>query len=575
MAAPRFPTRELKGFRDIFGDGETEREASDAIKALAGQGAPNSAIEPAEPRRNSRSEKRPQSRAQPRTGRVADPPPEPRSDARPDQRVGRGSERIIDRGGEEPADEPADRWTAARTQTRINGRSDPSMEPRGEPRPDSVRPGPRKDTRSEFLRGALPSDMPAEPRVEPEPPRPSPRRLSARDAERIGREPVAEPRGNRESREPRRMREPEPPRFPSEFPAEETEAGDSDVAGRPEYPTYPPSSMVRQEDARQDARQDTRRRTAAPQAVKPERQPGPARRPSAPPGQWKKFAALAILALLLMTIAAVAVWKREQLLSPFRSLPANRLADSATPGEGAKGTKITDRVGAVPAATPSSTADNALVAQKVVLYEEDQNDPSGKRFVGSAVWHTDRVAPAPGKPPEVTVRADIDIPDQRLGLRWSLRRNDDKALPASHTVEIMFSVPADFPHGSISNIPGVLMKQGESTRGVPLAGLAVKVTNNFFLIGLSSVDADMQRNIQLLKERSWFDIPVVYSDGKRAIIAIEKGTPGDRAFGDAFAAWGQRAGFGSPRSPVPPGFNSANRKCLRCPPAGAASSDLR
>jgi hypothetical protein len=85
----------------------------------------------------------------------------------------------------------------------------------------------------------------------------------------------------------------------------------------------------------------------------------------------------------------------------------------------------------------------------------------------------------------------------------------------------------------------VLMKQGESTRGVPLTGLRVKVTNNYFLIGLSSVDADMQRNISLLKERSWFDIPVTYGDGKRAIIAIEKGTSGERVFGDAFAAWGQ------------------------------------
>jgi hypothetical protein len=83
------------------------------------------------------------------------------------------------------------------------------------------------------------------------------------------------------------------------------------------------------------------------------------------------------------------------------------------------------------------------------------------------------------------------------------------------------------------------MKQGETTRGVPLNGVAVKVTTNFFLIGLSSVDVDMQRNVQLLKERSWFDIPVVYGDGKRAIIAIEKGTPGERAFTEAFATWGQ------------------------------------
>jgi hypothetical protein len=113
-----------------------------------------------------------------------------------------------------------------------------------------------------------------------------------------------------------------------------------------------------------------------------------------------------------------------------------------------------------------------------------------------------------------------------------LRRNDDKALPASHTIEMMFTLPPNFTHGGITNIPGVLMKQSESTRGVALAGLAVKVANNFFLIGLSSVAANMRRNIELLEELSWIDIPVVYGDGKRAIIAIEKGTPGERAFTD-------------------------------------------
>jgi len=72
---------------------------------------------------------------------------------------------------------------------------------------------------------------------------------------------------------------------------------------------------------------------------------------------------------------------------------------------------------------------------------------------------------------------------------------------------------------------------------VPLSGLAVKVTNGFFLIGLSAVDTDVQRNTQLLKDRPWFDIPIVYSNGGRAILAMEKGPPGDRAFADAFAAW--------------------------------------
>ena len=126
-----------------------------------------------------------------------------------------------------------------------------------------------------------------------------------------------------------------------------------------------------------------------------------------------------------------------------------------------------------------------------------------------------------------------------MTMTWSLRRNTDQALPASHTIEIMFNLPADSPSGGMPNVPGMLMKQAEQTRGVPLAGLAVKVTPGFFLIGLSAIEADMQRNIQLLKERGWFDIPMVYANNRRAILAMEKGTPGERAFAEAFAAWRQ------------------------------------
>jgi hypothetical protein len=188
------------------------------------------------------------------------------------------------------------------------------------------------------------------------------------------------------------------------------------------------------------------------------------------------------------------------------------------------------------AATPGSQATPG-VAQRVVLYEEDSNDPQGKRYVGSAIWRTETVSPGPGLAPELVVRADVTIPERRMSMTWSMRRNTDQALPASHTIEIMFTLPSDFAGGGIANVPGILMKQSEQTRGTPLAGLAVKVTNGFFLIGLSAVDADVQRNMQLIKERPWFDIPIVYTNGGRAILAMEKGPPGDRAFADAFAAW--------------------------------------
>src|SRR5258707_5382879 len=114
----------------------------------------------------------------------------------------------------------------------------------------------------------------------------------------------------------------------------------------------------------------------------------------------------------------------------------------------------------------------------------------------------------------------------------------EPSLRESHAEELTFILPTDFSGGGVGNVPGILMKSNEQARGTPLAGLAVKVTDGFFLVGLSNVDADRQRNVQLLKERSWFDVPLVYTNQRRAIIAIEKGAPGERAFNDAFAVWG-------------------------------------
>ena len=57
---------------------------------------------------------------------------------------------------------------------------------------------------------------------------------------------------------------------------------------------------------------------------------------------------------------------------------------------------------------------------------------------------------------------------------------------------------------------------------MPLAGLAVKVTPGFYLVGLSNQEADKERNLQLLKERGWFDIPVVYNSNHRAMLSLPR-----------------------------------------------------
>ena len=194
------------------------------------------------------------------------------------------------------------------------------------------------------------------------------------------------------------------------------------------------------------------------------------------------------------------------------------------------------------AAGTSSAAARAtpnLSIAKAVLYEEEPTDPNGKRLVGSVIWRTETVSPGQGQPPDLAVRADVTIPERKLVVVWSLRRNTDKRLPATHTIEITFKLPADFPAGGVSGVPGILMKQAESTRGVALAGQAVKVTPAFYLVGLSNGDAKKERNLQLLKEHPWFDIPMVYNNNRRAILSLEKGATGERSFADAFKFWNQ------------------------------------
>jgi hypothetical protein len=261
----------------------------------------------------------------------------------------------------------------------------------------------------------------------------------------------------------------------------------------------------------------------------------------APPRDWRRIITYAVILLVVAAAAGGLYWKRQAIGTMIASLRSSQTATkTAAPAQPTGTPKITDRIGPSSNGQPApATAPAAAVAQKVVLYEEDPNDPQGKRYVGSAIWRTDTVSPGPGLAPELAVRADVEIPERRMRMTWSLRRNTDKALPASHTIEIMFTLPADFDQGGIANVPGVLMKTSEQARGVPLAGLAVKVTNGYFLIGLSAVDIDVQRNIEFLKNRDWFDIPIVYTNGKRAILAMEKGTPGGRAFEEAFRAWGQ------------------------------------
>src|SRR6266851_9635418 len=133
----------------------------------------------------------------------------------------------------------------------------------------------------------------------------------------------------------------------------------------------------------------------------------------------------------------------------------------------------------------------AAVAQRAVLFEEDPADSKAKRFRGSVVWQAQSVSlGAAGQLPEPWIKAEIEVPERKFVMTWSLRRNNDRALSASHLVHAMFNLPANHHSGGISMVPGILMKQAEQKPGVPLAGYAIRVAQGLFLISLLDADGN-------------------------------------------------------------------------------------
>jgi S1-C subfamily serine protease len=177
-------------------------------------------------------------------------------------------------------------------------------------------------------------------------------------------------------------------------------------------------------------------------------------------------------------------------------------------------------------------------AQRAVLFEESLSQPQGNSYVGSVTWRTDSISPGAGLAAEPVVRADIRIPSHQMTVSWTMRRNTDHSLPASYIIEIAFDLPAN-SRGGVKNIPGLLMKQAEQSRATPLTGLSVSTKKDAFVVAVSADEFDLRNDIQLLRDEKWLSIPIVYGNGSRAILAVQKGQSGELALADALKAWGQ------------------------------------
>lgn len=187
-------------------------------------------------------------------------------------------------------------------------------------------------------------------------------------------------------------------------------------------------------------------------------------------------------------------------------------------------------------ATPESPA-VVPIGQKAIFYEERTNVAQGSAEPGSIVWSIVQESPGGDAPPEPAIRGEATIPGKDVQLRLTIRRNADQTLPASHIIEMIFLTPDGFEGGGIENVLRIAMKAAEQEAGSPLIGIPAKIADGYFLVALNDTAADENANMTLLRNQEWIDVPVIYKSGRRALLTMEKGIPGDKVFDDALKAW--------------------------------------
>jgi hypothetical protein len=203
-----------------------------------------------------------------------------------------------------------------------------------------------------------------------------------------------------------------------------------------------------------------------------------------------------------------------------------------------------DQVASTDAAVPAANADDKAsaetpalaVTQKMFLYEE-QLGGSPVAVPGTVTWTVKSDTTSTGDKKQEMIEANLDIPGRKMKALISFKRNSDVSLPASHIIEVVFDLPENFPEGNVEKVERVAFKQTEQDRGNSLIAVPAKITDDFHMVALND-DADARKaNTELMKTRSWIDIPITYRNNRRALITIEKGASGTDAFDKVMAEW--------------------------------------
>ena len=192
------------------------------------------------------------------------------------------------------------------------------------------------------------------------------------------------------------------------------------------------------------------------------------------------------------------------------------------------------------ATTPTPAAEAPIIGQKMILYEELPGQQATTADNGRVVWNIVRESPGEGRAPEPAIQANIEVPSKGLNAIMTIKRNADASLPASHIIEIIFALAEEFDGNGIRSIQNFAMKQTEEDTGDRLIAVPAKITDSFFMVALNDYSEAVELNLSLMRDRNWIDLAVVYGNGRRALLTMEKGLTGAEIFDQVIRAWEAR-----------------------------------
>ncbi len=299
----------------------------------------------------------------------------------------------------------------------------------------------------------------------------------------------------------------------------------------------PEDEAVAQEEARAAIADET---AAEPAGARESLRPAAPRPPSGAGGGMRRFAIIAGALAAVVALVAFAAWKlRDRPEDLAKRAPATETTEQKSGG------KIAERVGENTAPTPApapsgsqtpQTAPTVPIAYRAAVLLQAPSEPGGvKTYVGTVVWRRDSVNRGPNQQLASVIRADVDVPDAGLKVSMTIEKNYEAALSASHTLTIRFDPAPNSVIGDVKAINVPEMRRDDAPRGAPLQGMQVDIAPNVFLVGLYSTSE--AKNVDMIRNLTWFDIPMSLASGKIAKVTFEKGAIGTQIINDVFNDW--------------------------------------